>query len=125
MKNFRVMYLRDRNNHPVGCVAIKINGSFHRNASVSVEYQVSVLNPQDNFERKMARLLALGRLVESPFSVKVDNRDGEIGMHTISKAVMNEITHNLNIPTRAKKAAGLWLKKNVAHADLASYGGGF
>lgn len=98
--NYRIQFLRDRHNHPVGCVVIKTNR--HNNTA---QYQLSVLNPADRFDRKVARQLALGRLTEAPLSVTLSKN---ANMHDITRAVMTDLI-NQKSPTRAVKAAKLWL----------------
>lgn len=100
--NSRIMFLRDANYRPVGCMAISIDSRNHR-----LNYQYSVLNPVDKFDRKMARHLALGRLVETPITVPLP-RNGEVSMHLISECVMAHLAGS-NAPSRAVKAAQLWL----------------
>ena len=68
--NRRVMYLRDSSYTPVGCVAISVSKNRKQ-----VRYQYSVLNPSDDFERSLARHIALGRLVEKP--VRLNGWDGD------------------------------------------------
>jgi hypothetical protein len=103
--NRRIMYLRDEHYRPVGCIALSINKDRNR-----IRYQVSVLNPVDNFERSLARHIALGRLVEKPFVIRGLN--GDENNHEISTYVMNDIVKNSKLPSRAKKAAALWLHVN-------------
>lgn len=104
MSQRRVMFLRNYAGTPIGCVAIVL----HRSQGV-VEYQTSVLNPVDRFNRAVARQLAYGRLVEQPLSVPVKK---ECSMHDVSYAVMSGIASNPNLPSRAIKAAKLWLANN-------------
>lgn len=105
MNNVRIMFLRDHNWHPVGCLAIKLDRSKGR-----VEYQVSVLNPQDRFNRAVGRQLAIGRLIENPLTVKVGK---DASMHDISKAVLKDLKTQKNVlPSRAVKAANMWLAYN-------------
>jgi hypothetical protein len=79
---------------------IKLNR--HNNEA---QYQLSVLNPADRFDRKVARQLALGRLTEAPMQV---NLPKNATMHDISRAVMEDISKR-NLPTRAVKSAKFWL----------------
>lgn len=113
--NYRVMYLRDSYSEnmvtmkvnpgaPIGCVVIKVN-----HVKNEAEYQLSVLNPQDRFEREMARSLALGRLVDTPMYVSLPQGHN---MHDITEAVMRDIAFG-GWPSRAVKAAKLWLKTNA------------
>jgi|GEM_PF-2732673 len=103
--NRRVMYLRDERYNPVGCVAISLTKNRQ-----TVRYQLSVLNPVDKFERSLARHIALGRLVEKP--IRLHGFDGNQDNNEITYAVMQSILESKTVPTRAKKAAKLWLAYN-------------
>ena len=103
MTNTRIMFLRDSQYRPVGCVAISVDRRNHR-----LNYGISVLNPADKFDRKVARQLAIGRLVEVPFAVAF-KRDEELTMHVISERVMKHVAYGSGAPSRAVKAAKLWL----------------
>jgi hypothetical protein len=109
--NHRIMFLRDRKDQPVGCVAIKVIKS----DKPLVVYGVSTLNPQDNFNRAVARQLALGRIIETPNSFLTRNNPS---MHNITEGVMLDIAVNYKLPNRARQAAKLWLKKN---SDIRPY----
>ena len=101
-KNFRIMFLRDDRFQPVGCIAINLT------KGGQVSYQVSVLNPVDNFDRKVARQLAIGRLIEKPIFANIESRS----MFDISTVVMQSIVSSKHFPARAVKAARNWLKYN-------------
>lgn len=102
----RVMYLRDNKNNSVGCVSILVHP-----VTKLVEYQFSVVNmKQDVFNREVARGLALGRLVEAPIVVSMQHK--HVNMYNISQAVMKNLSRRKGAPSRAVKAAKLWLKKN-------------
>jgi hypothetical protein len=100
----RFMFLRDKQYRPIGCVVMAVDRRNHR-----VNYQYSVLNPVDDFNRALARQIALGRLIEKPIKVPL-YRGEEINIHLISEIVLTEIATG-NAPSRAKKAALLWLNK--------------
>lgn len=102
IKDYRVMYLRSVEGHPVGCLAISID----RKGQV-LQYGFSVLNPADKFDRKVARQLALGRLLESPVSIAPIKADAN--MHEITRSVMKSLIVNRKTPARAVRAAKLWL----------------
>lgn len=102
---YRVMFLRDANRQPVGCLAIGLTRSQR-----TAKYQVSVLNPIDKFDRGLARQIALGRLVESPFTVLLSG--ATVDIHSISKEVMTHLSQNGDVPARANKAARRWLANN-------------
>lgn len=102
IQNTRIQFLRDSQFRPVGCLAINLDLRNHR-----LTYQMSVLNPADRFDRKVARQLALGRLVEAPVSVPLP-RGKEFTMHDISEVVMRHVA-NSKAPGRARKAAKMWL----------------
>lgn len=99
--NRRVMFLRNADNKPVGCVVINVDRHNKR-----IEYQVSTLNPLDKFDREVARLLATGRLVEAPFHMWLPNK---AGLHEITRRVMTHIINNKAIPNRSRKAAKNWM----------------
>lgn len=102
----RIMYLRSSHGQPIGCIAISVE----RN-SATVQYQISVLNPRDNFNRSVARHLAIGRLVENPRSINIKK---SANMHDVSSAVMQDIVCNGKnlFPSRAIKSAKLWINSN-------------
>jgi hypothetical protein len=108
MNNMRIMYLRDSSDRPVGCLAIRLI----RSRGVA-EYNYSVQNPVDNFERAMGRQLAIGRMVEAPLSVRISKN---VDMHQVSLAVMTDLSSTKGAPTRAVKAAQQWLKNNAAQS---------
>lgn len=106
MNNSRIMFLRDKNNTPCGCLAIQLNPSTRL-----VEYQFSVVNAaQDTFNRETARHLAIGRLSTNPITIPL--RERNLNMFDISRAVMKNLTRREGVPSRAIKAAKLWLKQN-------------
>jgi hypothetical protein len=102
----RVMYLRDAKGLPVGCVAIRVSRG---NRLSLVDYQISVLNPKDKFDRAVARDIALGRLAKKPLEVPVSL---DPSMHQVTEAVMIDIAEYEGSPGRAVRAALLWLKNN-------------
>lgn len=102
MTNLRIMYLRDSSGRPLGCLAIRLI----RSRGVA-EYQYSVQNPVDDYERVLGRQLAIGRMVESPFTAKISKN---ASMHEVSHAVMSDLIACKGTPTRAVKAAQNWLQ---------------
>jgi len=128
-KNIRIVFLRDNKFQPVGCVAIEIDRD-------TIKYSYSVLNPHDHFDRKLSRHIALGRLLEIPryLEVKSHRVDGPTieyangyntltGKQDTSKMTRHHITSQVmqdlvscaeKVPTRAIKAAKLWLRKAAA-----------
>lgn len=105
MTNARFMFLRNAQGRPVGCLAITLDRKNHR-----VKYQMSVLNPTDQFDRKMARHIALGRLMEKPTLVPVP-RDHAVTLHEVSTLVMSHVAESA-APSRAVRAAKQWLSTN-------------
>jgi hypothetical protein len=73
-----------------------------------VEYRLSVLNPEDTFDKDVARQLALGRMVEAPYTVRTAAHPN---LHEVSSAIMKDIIRDIGAPTRAKRAAKLWLRR--------------
>lgn len=110
LSNYRVMYLRDRNHQPIGCLAMRVIP--HQSL---IQYQLSVLNPLDRFNRAVSRQIAIGRLVEKPLAITLPyaNPSVPLNTHDISEAVMQAVKDGRGLPTRARKAAALWLRSNV------------
>lgn len=104
----RVQYLKDENGHYVGCVAIKEHPAQDGERTALVEYRVSVLNPADVFDKDVARQLALGRMLEAPYTVRVK---ASPNLHDVSYAIMKDIVRDPTMPTRAKRAAKHWLRR--------------
>lgn len=113
---YRFQYLRSRDGQPVGCVAIKTSvGDF----GCQVEYQVSVLNPLDRFDRTLARSIAVERLKKRSIVIEpmlVSNAN----MHQITSAVMTHLVESpvALAPSRARKAAKLWLQEHTGESRL-------
>lgn len=105
----RVQYLKDDNGHYVGCIAIKEHPAHPGEHYTLVEYRVSVRNPADQFDKDVARHLALGRMVETPYTVRVP---ADPNMHEVSHAIMKDIARDSSEPSRARRAAKLWLRRN-------------
>lgn len=101
----RIMFLRNEMNHAIGCLAIRLNRS-----AGTVEYNLSVLNPLDRFDRAVARQLAIGRLVEKPFALPIEK---QWGMNEISVAVMTHLEKNKLAPKRAQRSAHMWLHQSA------------
>ena len=108
----RFMFLRNKAGSPVGCIAV--DGPIQQGNTYVLPYGLSVLNPLDKFDRALARNIAVGRLNNS-----TTQRTGQVydikqpNMHTISKAVMRDLLINPHAPSRARKAARLWLTNNA------------
>jgi len=64
----------------------------------------------DRFCRPVARQLALGRLIEQPITVLLPK---DATMHDISSLIMNDIIVRGIAPSRAIKAAKLWLNNKM------------
>jgi hypothetical protein len=113
----RIMYLRDKRGAPVGCVAIKLHRHVEYDRQL-VEYQVSVLNPLDRFNRATARHLALGRMMEAPLTVRVHH---EPSMFEVTLEVMRDIATDSVQPTRARQSAKRWLQNNTRQTLESDY----
>lgn len=131
--NHRYVYLRDANRHPIGCLVVRLVAPQKEGSNGRIEYQLSVVNPIDRkdphsnrsvrFNKEHARHLALGRLLESPFTVPYDTTS-DIYFHEVLSAIMFDIIDSGNqiFPTRAIKAAQVWVK-NHSVIDLTSFMG--
>src|ERR1700681_2155593 len=103
-RDYRIMFLRDRKGQPVGCISIVLEPN--DSGDWLAIYQVSVRNPTDRFNRSVARQLALGRMVEAPYTVKVPHNPK---MFEVTHAIMNDIAKDTGATNRARQAAKLWL----------------
>jgi hypothetical protein len=101
----KIMYLRDNGGRPVGCIIIGKNMS-----TQTFEYQFSVLNPVETFNRNRGRAVASGRLLKKPIPINVPS---PASMHDITFAVMTSIAATKGAPTRAVNAAKSWLIWNT------------
>lgn len=115
----RIMYIRNSEWQPIGCVAISAEHNKQR-----AEYQISMLNPKDtvdvsgrkvHFDRKEARLRALERLVNEPITVRLPKNANQ---HSISLAVLRDMAKNKSMPSRAIKFARMWVKEVEHWFDL-------
>lgn len=106
--------------NPVGCLAIRVKrerkGNFLTNwlrlksaTRTTVEYGVSVRHPSDKFNRRQARELATHRLNTEPV---VFVSESDLDRFEITAGVMEKIQSS-SLPTRAVKAAKLWLDRNT------------
>lgn len=108
--NHRVQYLKDQNGHYVGCIAIKEHPTHRGSKTMVVEYRVSTLNPSDTFDKDVARQLAIGRLVEAPYTVRVR---AHANLYEIGSTIMKDIAEDSTTPSRTRKAAKNWLRSNT------------
>ena len=116
MSNYRIMYLRDsyymdRNGvihpgQPIGCLAIQAKGK-------KISFGLSVLNPNDKFNRTTANELACHRMKEKPHAFNVVGiGNNQLTMHNITESVMRYLASE-DVPARARRAAKLWLQTNL------------
>lgn len=104
----RYIYLRDTKRQPVACLAILYSAK-----NKKVAYGLSVLNPQDRFNRKVARELAAGRL--ALYGNYLDLSEvPEINCHVITRRILTDLLtwEHEELPGRARKAAKRWLLAN-------------
>ena len=101
MNNVRFMYLRNSAGVPEACVAYRVDESF---GSGHVSFGLSVHNPADKWDRKVARYMAAGALLLEPTFTFVADND------RTTNAVATAVATLGGFPTRAKKAAKIWLR---------------
>lgn len=106
----RIQYLKDENGRYVGCIALQEHSAHRGSKTVLVEYRISTANPTDTFDKDVARQLALGRLIEAPYTVRV--RAGA-NMYEISAIIMKDIASDSTAPSRTRRAARNWLRQNT------------
>lgn len=105
----RIQYLKDENGRYVGCIALQERVAHKGSKTVLVEYRISTVNPTDTFDKDVARQLAIGRLIEAPFTVRVR---AHANMYEISSVIMKDIAADSAAPSRTRRAAKHWLRTN-------------
>lgn len=117
---YRFQYLRDEKGQPVGCLAIKLVETSKTDEGTIIQFQLSVLNPADRFNRDLARNIALGRLKTSAHTAMMI---GEVSKNRITRTVMYAVSVDKSLPARAVKAAKLWLENldRTAHLEHGVY----
>lgn len=88
---------------PVGCVVTSLAED-----QKTISYQVTSHNPLDEYNRKIGRELAVGRLALHPIVVDLEGVAPK--RHAILRAVLLDIVENASMfPIRLSKAADHWL----------------
>ena len=110
MENLHAMYLRDsKTKHPVGIVLTR------KGSDGIVEYQYSVWNPVQNYDRDLGYKVALGRFETAAYAVRLPEGVKVTG-HVINTSVLKDMLNHRGdedrLPTRAKNAIVSWLKKH-------------
>lgn len=91
----RYFYLRDRHDQPIACVAAMY---FQKDKRLS--YGLSVRNPLDHFNRKVARELAAGRL--ALYGVPLDLSDEpEVNCHTITRRILKDLLYTNQLSSKS------------------------
>lgn len=91
-------YLRDKNNNKVGCVASEKKLD-------AIYFAVSAHNPKDQYNPEAAREVATGRLKAGKIAGTVTQETG------IKEQIMAQIKVDKKLPSRARNAARLWIRK--------------
>ena len=107
--SYHVMYLRAPDGSPIGCVAFNQDGIY-------LDYQVSVINPIDKFNREVSRSLAVGRLLSQPHTAYLSSANAS--KHDLIRKVMQTIERVPELPSRARRAAHRWLRDNPLQAQV-------
>jgi hypothetical protein len=108
----RWFYLRDENNHPVGCVASKIEKD--NTGTELVKVSISIQNPKDNWNKELGRHIALERLGKE----HIFYAHYAMTSVPIKEGIMNAIAGDKKLPSRFREAAILWLKDAPRRALL-------
>ena len=108
----RFFYLRDENNHPIGCLASDLDKENDR-----VKFALSVCNPIDNFNKKQAQALAAGRIAMGDYDeIKFSTNKGKVRkalLFLISETMfVNSKNQKFEYPHRARDAAKCWLESH-------------
>ncbi len=118
----RWFYLRDKNRNPVACVASErytsFKGTDHERECVA--FAVSAHNPKDQYNKSMAREVAIGRLNKGLGATY----SGSVCLVPEVKKLIIATIMLGDFPERAKKAAQLWLDTRKEIPDLTDFSKG-
>jgi hypothetical protein len=108
----RVMYVRDRKNNPVGCIAMRRSDA---DLARFVEFAYSVSSEPTGYSRKLGSKIAINRLTHPAMLVpKIRLMPEETSSHSITAAVMEEIVSDIYAPSKVRNFAKRWLKERDA-----------
>lgn len=95
----RIRYLRAvKSDNPAGCIAYAVSPD-----KTKIFYQVSVVAPPDQFSRKIAREIAIGRLKTNPAIIEMNPGS------SATMSIMEHLRSNKDVPGRARKVARHWI----------------
>lgn len=110
--DFRYLYLKDENKFPHTCVAFKID----RNTNKAF-YGVSTVHPNDkgqNFDRKIARELAVGRLVLDQKNITFPTHQYN-SVQDIMQFLIYALDDDKTLPKRTQRAIAAWIANGRKH----------
>ncbi len=107
---FRFLYLQDRKNQPVACIAMCYNKT-----KSDVKVGVSTTHPIDRrtYKKEVARALAVGRAVLEPITVMIVP-SSDLTTHDILYDVVSHLYNKKLVPTRVKNSIKAWMSKSNA-----------
>jgi hypothetical protein len=96
----RLVYIRDENKFPVGCIAFKVNGDV-------IQFGYSIWNPKDKYNRSIARKIAMGRL-----EGKKDKQPSECtcaytgtkSIHDVMRSLFTTLSLRTDLPKRIRRS---------------------
>ncbi len=113
---------------PLACLAFRDYFScYDSNESTStIEWGISIVNPQDRFSKKLARQIAIGRMVESPCIIKANFYDKAPNISNLITEIMSNLSVNKEMPKRITRRASKILKslhklQNDCNQTISSY----
>jgi len=131
--NYKITYIRVKNSNaghrgdPIGCIASYVTG-VKDEQDRQVLFAISVVNSRENFDKKMARKIAVGRLEVSNFERRTVTLPEKFTAIEVTYEIMKNITINLPVvtvtvvngvngvetevrfPNRAQQAAKVWCR---------------
>lgn len=123
----KFMFLRDANRNPVACVATDFDKEKNK-----FSYQYSVVHSNDQFDKKLGKQIAEGRLKTNPIQIvdpssckfEISQENEFVAYHTMirggkcpkreNKSYFESIVicfTKTNSPTKLKNAAKIWLSQ--------------
>lgn len=106
--DFRFLYLRDKNQFPIACIAFNISLDTR-----AVLYGVSTFNIRDElvYDRHMGRCLAVGHAMLDKKTMVIPK--GMVKLQDIIWVLMSHLSKDKTLPTRARKSVNAWLNRAI------------
>ncbi len=93
-----IHYVRNEKGMPVACLAFR--DVFDTPYCGYIDYGISIHHPDDVWNRKLARQIAIGRMVESPFRIENIVAHDDWNISRVIAEILLDIKNNRSVPRR-------------------------